>query len=882
MKNIFITLFSLFTVGIFAQNPVTINVATTENQINSTIYGSCIEDVNHEIYGGFYDQKIFGESFEENYQNITFTHFDTFDGNWSSSHTEVSVSANDGAKLLYEKSFTDGSVEVEMKFSNPRESAALLVRTTNAQTGADNFDGYEIGLNALTHEIILGKHVHNWQPLGNTPVSFNPDEWTKLRVELEGARIRIYVNDAASPNVDFTDTNAPLLSGKIGIRTWRSDVSFRNFRIKTEAEWENLTFDGLFDKLGMWDILNENPAVQFSLDTDNAFNGLRSAKIVYPSGSGKAGLINSGLNRWGIAVQSGKTYNGRIYLRSQDFAGKVFIALQSADRQTIYASQEITNIGVDWAKHTFSLTSNASDNNARFAVWIENEGTLLLDQVVLESPAEDRFHSLPLRADIGNAMVAQGLTFLRYGGSMVNSSEYRFKKMIGDPDTRPPYKGWWYPYSTNGFGIEEFLQFCEATGFEASFAINIEETAQDAADMIEYLNGEITTVWGAKRAENGHPEPYHVKYIEIGNEEVLFNGDVATEYTHYIERFLDLYNAMKAKDSNLEFINAAWWRPESSNVKRVFDALNGKAAYWDYHPWTDDLSSSGTIETELRQMQTLFKQWDPNTSMKCAIFEENGNTHNLQRAITHASVLNVVRRMGDFLLTSCPANALQPYLQNDNGWDQGQIFFTPNQVWGQPTYYAQQMAAANHLPVRVKQTARALSLDVTATTDENRQTLVIHVVNKTNSAINQSFILQNFNAAIWAQITVLQGNLNTENTPSEPKKITPQTSQIAVTDSEFAHDFPPYSYTIIHIKKNTTDIDKLNMKKIIVSRQSDNFVLTYPESIKNILLYDISGRQLADVTANPYTCTFPTGGMADGCYIFQFSGEENRFVKVIK
>jgi len=614
------------------QNPVTIDAATVENRLSKNIYGACIEDVNHEVYGGLFDQKIFGGSFEENYQKTA--------------------------------------------------------------------------------------------------------------------------------------------------------------------------FDGKVTQSGMWDIFHENNTAQFSLDSVNAFNGKYAQKIIYTGGNGKAGLINGGLNRWGIAVQSGKTYQGRIYLRSQNFAGKkVYVALQSADGQSIYAVQELKNTGTDWAKFPFALTSNTTDNNARFAVWIENKGTVWLDQAVLESPVADRFHNLPFRADIGNAMVAQGLTFLRYGGSMVNAAEYRFKKMIGDPDLRPPYRGFWYPYSTNGFGIEEFLKFCEAAGFEAAFAINIEETAQDAADMVEYLNGDVSTEWGAKRAKNGHPAPYHVKYIEIGNEEVLPNGDVTAEYTHYIERFNDLYKAMKAKDPNLKFINSAWWRPKSDNVKRVFDALNGKADYWDYHPWTDDLNSSKTIETELRQMQNLFKQWDINTTMKCAIFEENGNTHNLQRSIVHATVLNAVRRMGDFVLTSCAANALQPFLQNSNGWDQGQIFFTPSQVWGQPTFYAQQMASANHLPQRVKQTPRGLTLDVTATTDENNQTLVIHVVNTTSGIITQPFVLQNFNAAGKAQITVLQGNPKDENTSVQPEKIVPQQSYITVTNSGFTHTFPPYSYTIIRIRK---------------------------------------------------------------------------------
>lgn len=80
---------------------------------------------------------------------------------------------------------------------------------------------------------------------------------------------------------------------------------------------------------------------------------------------------------------------------------------------------------------------------------------------------------------------------------MINIPGYRFKKMIGDRDKRPPYHGHWYRWSTNGFGIEDFLQFCEKAGFTAAFAVNIEETPQDMADMIEYLNGPVTSEWGA-------------------------------------------------------------------------------------------------------------------------------------------------------------------------------------------------------------------------------------------------------------------------------------------------------------------------------------------------------------------------------------------------
>ncbi len=94
-------------------------------------------------------------------------------------------------------------------------------------------------------------------------------------------------------------------------------------------------------------------------------------------------------------------------------------------------------------------------------------------------------------------MVDQGLTFLRYGGTMINISGYRFKEDDRRPRQAAAYHGHWYRWSTNGFGIEDFLQFCEKAGFTAAFAVNIEETPQDMADMIEYLNGPVTSGGGA-------------------------------------------------------------------------------------------------------------------------------------------------------------------------------------------------------------------------------------------------------------------------------------------------------------------------------------------------------------------------------------------------
>lgn len=784
---------------------ITIDASKTENEITPWLYGSCIEDVNHEIYGGFYDQKIFGESFEEPIPSPAFKDFSTYEGSWESNVGEVFVKAHPGAKLVYNTaSIGNGSVEADIKFEKGRgDNAGLLIDVKEPGKGADSFYGYEISLVANGSKLILGKHKNNFEHIKDIPVSCNPANWNRIKAVMNNGKIDLFLNNKNVFSYETNDTS--LAKGKIALRTWNSDAKFRNLTITKDGTTETIPFttQPTIPVSNQWDPIRTGDAnAVFALDTKTAYNGQNSQTIQLASGNGTAGISNASLNRWGIAVKKGQAMQGRLYLKTSDFKGSVRVALQSADGQKEYAIQEIKNTTGNWEKYPFELTPNADDNKARFAIYIKEPGKLWIDQATLMSTGDSQFEGLPFRSDIGQSMIAQGLTFLRYGGTMINAPEYRFKKMIGDPDKRPPYHGHWYRYSTNGFGIEDFLQFTEAAGFTASFAINIEETPEDMADMIEYLNGPATSEWGKKRVENGHPQPYNIKYIGIGNEEVLFNGDRADEYDHYIERFNLLHDAIKAKDPSVSLINTAWWRPESPHVEKVFRALDGKADYWDYHPWADQLTSGKEVEAELRKMKNLFLQWNPNTTMKCAIFEENGNTHNIQRALGHVTLQNAVRRMGDFVLTSCAANALQPYKQNDNGWDQGQVFFTPSQVWGMPPYYAQQMASEYHEPLLVNSSIEngTEALDVTATRNPNGNRLVLHIANTGENTLPVNLDITGFDKVTEAKAISLSGELTDVNTPQEPEKIIPQKQSIR-NSAKQVYEIAPYSYTILIFSK---------------------------------------------------------------------------------
>lgn len=792
---------------------IDVDAAVVENSCSPFLYGACIEDVNHEIYGGLYGQLLHGESFEEPGPVQSIAGWTVDGGRWSPFGNGVSVAASRGGRLVREQApFPDGSFEFELRFTSPPEgdtNAGAVVRVRNSGVGADAFDGYEISLAADGRKIILARHQQNFVPLRSAPVSVGPFgffEWQRLRVLLHGGRIQIYLNGGTSPVIDYTDP-APLPLGSVGLRTWGANAEFRNINCVADGRAESSQFVGAppVQVSGMWDRVQTGSArANFSLDATGPFNGARSQRVEHTGGTGSVGVANRGLNRWGITVRKGHAYAGRVHLRSGQLQGAVTVSLQSADGARTYARETLSGVSATWTKFSFTLNATDDDPNARFAVTIDAPGVLWIDQAILRDPPTGQFHGLPVREDIADALVAGKLSFLRYGGTAVNAPEYRWKKMIGDPDRRPPYQGNWHPYTSNGFGIAEYVAFCERAGIEAAFAVNVEEAPQDLADMIEYLNGPVTTRWGKTRADDGHPLPYGVKRIEIGNEEVIW-GDISADYDYYVERFRLLAAAMRKVDPRLEFINAAWWRGDNPNCQRVFKALEGDAAYWDFHTDADAADSGVQVGRTLAEAERLFQRWVPGAKMKAVIFEENGGRHDLQRALGHATTLNAVHRHGDFVAADCEANGLQPWRQNDNGWDQGHVFFTPDQVWGMPPYYAQQMAAANHLPLVVSsQVTGSPDLDVTATKSTDGRTVCLHVVNLGPAeTVTQLKIKGLLNVDHVARVWTLSGDLKDENTPARPTAIQPVAKEIDDAADHFDYTFPARSYTILRLTANT-------------------------------------------------------------------------------
>lgn len=765
MRKCFITLFSLVVpLTLSAQSRITVDAAKVEGTIPQLIYGAGAEDVNHEIYGGLYDQRIFGESFEEPALNRIIG-FASYDNPWSVEGDVLRLDTDGFGKIVYNsRKLRKATVEVDMRIDGADAISGFIFNVSGAANGADAFNGYEISLDAGDRKLVVGKHENNWQPVTELPVEFSPAEWNRLRIDFDGAKVSVLIN--GEKIYDYQDTANPLTEGYVGLRSYNGPASFRNLMIDGKAVGLRNIPVGVSS---MWTPVGSGA---YEHDGTQAFNGTYSQKITGAAGDG---ICNLGLKKWGIGIVEAAPMSGYVYLKGN--VDKAYVALQSADGSREYCRSEIGGIGQDWQRFDFEMTPSASDNNARFVVALDGEGTMWVDMAMLHTS------SFPYRADLTQAFMNEKLTFLRYGGTMVNAPEYKVKNMMGPRDQRPPYKGHWYRYSTNGFGIIEFVAFARKIGTEPTFSINIEDNPQDVIALLEEL------------------KPYDLKYIEIGNEENIGDESLSA-YEHYVERFLAFYNAIHPLYPELQFINAAWWRQDKPELmKYVFNSLDGKAALWDYHPWTDVIDQACAVETELKNMRQMFLDWNPKTSMKCAILEENGNTHNMHRALSHAIVLNAVRKMNGFVQLDSPANALQPYLQNDNGWDQGQIFFNSYMTWCQPPYYAQQMAASHHQPLLINSVSSNRDINMTATRSEDGRTVVLHIVNTSSNDISVDIDIKNAGNISNIRRVSLCGDLADANTPHEPEKIIPQETEL----QDMQMTLEAKSYTVLEVSCDVLD-----------------------------------------------------------------------------
>jgi len=422
----------------------------------------------------------------------------------------------------------------------------------------------------------------------------------------------------------------------------------------------------------------------------NPFN--RKSLCVKADGAFK--LENSGY--WGMNIVQGNNYSFKMAVWSgEGFNAPLKIRIVSSNG-TELASGEIKDYDVTWKYYSINLKASGSDPKAHLEISGDGKGKLYLDMISLLPNQTWKNHGM--RIDLAEALDALNPTFLRFpGGCWVEGDDFahmnNWKNTIGNIDTRTPLWNIWGYNATHGLGYHEYLQLAEDLGAEPLYCINagishkevvpldqMGQWVQDALDAIEYANGPVTSIWGSLRAKNGHPEPFNLKYLEIGNE----NGMVP-----YAERWALFTKAIQDKYPEIKLIANEWagGHPEEPKPEIIDEH------YYNNPDWF--IWNANKYDSYDRKGPKIFIGEYAVTS--------NTGLGNLRGAIGEATWMIGMERNSDVVIMG----AYAPLFCNSNHkrWPVNLINFDSYRWYGLPGYYVQQMFAENQgtvsLPVKI-------------------------------------------------------------------------------------------------------------------------------------------------------------------------------------
>ena len=434
------------------------------------------------------------------------------------------------------------------------------------------------------------------------------------------------------------------------------------------------------------------------------------------------GFSNKGYK--GMYFEAGKTYPGSVYLRSVDGSvSSVTVTIGADDTGAKKATTKISGITSEWKKYEFSLTAAANTYNGCISLYADQAGKLDVDFVSLFMADIYKNEPNGLRKDLAQMLEDMHPAFVRFpGGCIVHghflADRYQWKDTIGPVEQRKENANFWggnVPYQQSyGIGFYEYFRLCEDLGAEPIPVLSVGMShdgeksstgeykwyAQDALDMIEWATGPATSKWGKLRAEAGHPQPFKLNYIGIGNEDC--GGD-------YLDRFKFISSAIKKKYPNIKTIissgftyndinfNNAWNQVKAWEKSKKTSNLTDLVDEHYYNPYTWFLTNGTRYDD-----QKFYPRGKDEPKVFIGEYASwvDGRRNSLFAALTEAAYMTSIERNGDVveIASYAPLFARDGFVQ----WQPDAIWFDNSQVYGTPNYYVQQMFMTHKSDYTVK------------------------------------------------------------------------------------------------------------------------------------------------------------------------------------
>jgi alpha-L-arabinofuranosidase len=422
----------------------------------------------------------------------------------------------------------------------------------------------------------------------------------------------------------------------------------------------------------------------------------------------RVGVANSGY--WGIPVKPATTYRASFYAKAAaGFSGPLNVSIESNDGAVVCASGSVPAIDGQWKRYALTLTTGRLTPSARnrFVISAQTPGTIWLSLVSLFPPT---FNNRPNgnRIDIMEKLGAMRPAFLRLpGGNYLEgdtiAEHFDWKKTIGDIAQRPGHRCCWGYQSTDGMGLLEYLEWCEDLHMEPVLAVfagyalrgehvvgkELEPFVEEALDEIEYVTGDASTTWGRRRAVDGHPKPFPLRYVEIGNE------DEFDRSRSYDSRFAQIYDAIKARYPQLQLIATTPVKSRRPDVVDDHYYHSARDMERDVHHYD---------KTDRNGPKIFVGEWAST---------EGRPTPTLNAALGDAAWMTGMERNSDVVVISCYAPLLVNVNRGASRWGTNLIGYDAQSCFGSPSYYVQKMFAENRgdtvLPVEIVPQARPVA-----------------------------------------------------------------------------------------------------------------------------------------------------------------------------
>ena len=557
----------------------------------------------------------------------------------------------------------------------------------------------------------------------------------------------------------------------------------------------------------------------------------------------RTGLVNEGY--FGIGVEKGEAYRFSVWAKAPK--GDAAIRVQLIDENSMeekqeFIEEEISISSSDWKKYTITLTSPKTDKHAKLRIFLKGTNSVALEHISLFPVNTFKNRENGMRRDLAQALADLKPGIFRFpGGCIVEGTDldtrYQWKNTVGPVENRPLNGNRWehtfdyryYPdyYQSYGLGFFEFFQLSEDIGAEPLPILSVglacqyqnwnDESAHvpmdelqpyinDCLDLIEFANGPVTSKWGKVRADMGHPAPFNMKYIGVGNEQW---GEF------YYERLKPFVAAIRAKYPDIKIVGTSGPVPEDvpDNTYRFEDGWKAmkaqKADLVDEHYYRDEewfLTHGLRYDTYDRKGPKVF-------AGEYACHGKGKKWNHYEAAILEAAFMTGFERNADIVHMTTPA----PLFAHVDGWQ-----WRPDQIWYDNTdmfktvsYYVQQMYSTNagtnvlSLTMDKKPVANQAGqngLFASAAYDSKTDEVIIKIANTTKVSQPVSFNLTGMKGTRTAQtLTLFHNGMDDENTICKPEFITPQKGTIQVDEGKgsslLLDDMPPMSFRIYRIKK---------------------------------------------------------------------------------